>query len=55
MEFFRISNVDLLGKFYTSLEKYTTPLLKLYRKRTDAFGEEMKILLDKLDEQVLIL
>uniref|UniRef100_A0A9J7ZUW5 Uncharacterized protein n=1 Tax=Cyprinus carpio carpio TaxID=630221 RepID=A0A9J7ZUW5_CYPCA len=52
MEFFRISNVDLLEKFNMSLEKYTTPLLKLYRKRTDAFGEEMKTLLDKLDEQV---
>ncbi|RXN05333.1 hypothetical protein ROHU_033478 [Labeo rohita] len=52
MEFFRISNVDLLGKFNASLDKYTTPLLKLYRKRTDAFGEEMKSLLDKLDEQV---
>uniref|UniRef100_A0A9J7Z3L7 Uncharacterized protein n=1 Tax=Cyprinus carpio carpio TaxID=630221 RepID=A0A9J7Z3L7_CYPCA len=51
MEFFRISNVDLLEKFNMSLEKYTTPLLKLYRKRTDAFGEEMKTLLDKLDEQ----
>ncbi|RXN05340.1 hypothetical protein ROHU_033485 [Labeo rohita] len=44
-------NVDLLGKFNASLDKYTTPLLKLYRKRTDAFGEEMKSLLDKLDEQ----
>ncbi|XP_027019478.2 uncharacterized protein LOC113653841 [Tachysurus fulvidraco] len=51
MEFLRICNIDLIKKFSESLDKYTAPLLKLYRKRRDSLGPEMKTLLDKLDEQ----
>jgi len=53
MEFFRITNVNLLSTFKGSLEKYTPTLLKLYRSRKEALGLEMKSLLDKLDDKVL--
>ncbi|XP_073787711.1 uncharacterized protein [Danio rerio] len=52
MEFSRICNVDLLRQFNESIDKYTAPLLKLYRKRRDSLGAQMKTLLDKLDDQV---
>ncbi|KAJ8351900.1 hypothetical protein SKAU_G00233760 [Synaphobranchus kaupii] len=51
MEFFRITNVNLLSTFKGSLEKYTPPLLQLYRNRREALGLEMKSLLDKLDDK----
>ncbi|XP_037394262.1 uncharacterized protein LOC108411621 [Pygocentrus nattereri] len=50
-EFFRITNINLLSTFIGSLDKYTAPLLKLYRRCREAFGQEVKILLENLDEQ----
>ncbi|KAL6455214.1 hypothetical protein MHYP_G00363480 [Metynnis hypsauchen] len=50
-EFFPITNINLLSTFKGSLDKYTAPFLKLYRRCREAFGQEMKILLENLDEQ----
>ncbi|XP_051945341.1 uncharacterized protein LOC127617417 [Xyrauchen texanus] len=50
-EFFRITNKDLLGVFMTAIDMYTLKLLKLYRARKGAFGQDMDALLDRLDER----
>ncbi|XP_053085259.1 uncharacterized protein LOC113546702 isoform X1 [Pangasianodon hypophthalmus] len=50
-EFKRITNVDLLDTFRSSLHQHTPQLLKLYRGRQWAFGKEMEDLLNKLDQQ----
>lgn len=51
-EFKRITNVDLLDTFKSSLHQHAPQLLKLYRGRQGAFGKEMEDLLNKLDQQV---
>lgn len=51
-EFKRITNVDLLDTFKSSLHQHAPQLLKLYRARQGVFGKEMKDLLNKLDQQV---
>ncbi|RXM95772.1 hypothetical protein EOD39_16486 [Acipenser ruthenus] len=37
--------------FHGSLEKHSAQLIRLYRARRGAFGDDMQSLLDKLDEQ----
>ncbi|KAL0984159.1 hypothetical protein UPYG_G00137860 [Umbra pygmaea] len=51
LEFYRITNVDLLRTFKAALETFTPKLLRLYRARKGAAGQEMQDLLEKLDEQ----
>ena len=51
-EFYRVTTKDLLGTFRAALDKYSPRLLKLYRARKAAFGQDMDNLLEKLDEQV---
>uniref|UniRef100_A0A8D0CNF9 Uncharacterized protein n=1 Tax=Sander lucioperca TaxID=283035 RepID=A0A8D0CNF9_SANLU len=51
-EFFRVTTKDLLGTFRAALDEYCPRLLKLYRARRGACGQDMENLLDKLDEQV---
>ncbi|KAI5108918.1 bridging integrator 1b isoform 2 [Silurus meridionalis] len=53
-EFKRITNVDLLSTFRSSLHQHAPQLLKLYRARQGAFGKELEDLLNKLDLQVTI-
>ncbi|KAK1162170.1 hypothetical protein AOXY_G18502 [Acipenser oxyrinchus oxyrinchus] len=50
-EFYRITTVDLMRTFHGSLEKHSAQLIRLYRARRGAFGDDMQSLLDKLDEQ----
>ncbi|KAK1172509.1 hypothetical protein AOXY_G5105 [Acipenser oxyrinchus oxyrinchus] len=50
-EFYRITTVDLMHTFHVSLEKHSAQLIRLYRARCGAFGDNMQSLLDKLDEQ----
>ncbi|XP_046719573.1 uncharacterized protein LOC124395026 [Silurus meridionalis] len=50
-EFKRITNVDLLSTFRSSLHQHAPQLLKLYRARQGAFGKELEDLLNKLDLQ----
>ncbi|KAL3999200.1 beta-galactoside alpha-2,6-sialyltransferase (sialyltransferase 2) [Sarotherodon galilaeus] len=50
-EFLQITSKDFLGTFDASLDKFVPGLLKLYRSKKRALGEEMEDLLDKLDEQ----
>ncbi|XP_027021606.2 uncharacterized protein LOC113655323 isoform X2 [Tachysurus fulvidraco] len=50
-EFKRITNVDLLDTFKSSLHQHTPQLLKLYRARQGSFGKEMEDLLNRLDQQ----
>ena len=51
-EFNRITSKDLLKTFNESLENYVPRLLRLYRARKGAFGQQIQDFLDKLDEQV---
>lgn len=50
-EFFRITNKDLLDVFMAAMDRFTPKLLKLYRARKAAFGEDMEQLLERLDER----
>ncbi|XP_030221873.1 uncharacterized protein LOC115550731 [Gadus morhua] len=50
-EFRRITSKDLLETFNASLDKYVPRLLRLYRTRKGALGQQMEDILDKLDEQ----
>ncbi|CAL8342610.1 unnamed protein product [Arctogadus glacialis] len=54
-EFLRVTTKDLLGTFRAALERYSPQLLKLYRARKGAFGQELEDLLGKLDKQVDLL
>lgn len=49
-EFFRITNKDL-DVFMAAMDRFTPKLLKLYRARKAAFGEDMEQLLERLDER----
>ena len=53
--FLRVTTKDLLGTFRAALERYSPQLLKLYRARKGAFGQELEDLLGKLDKQVDLL
>ncbi|XP_034557898.1 uncharacterized protein LOC117825987 isoform X1 [Notolabrus celidotus] len=50
-EFYRVTTKDLLGSFRAAIDTYCPRLLKLYRARKAAFGQDMESLLDVLDEQ----
>ncbi|XP_061924308.1 uncharacterized protein LOC133663658 isoform X2 [Entelurus aequoreus] len=50
-EFHRITSKDLLKTFNESLENDVPRLLRLYRARKGAFGQQIEDFLDKLDEQ----
>ncbi|CAL8238231.1 unnamed protein product, partial [Merluccius merluccius] len=50
-EFHRVTSKDLLGTFNASLDKFGPGLLKIYRSKKGAFGQEMEDLLDQLDDQ----
>lgn len=51
-EFFRITNKDLLDVFRAAMDRFTPKLLKVYRARKTAFGEDMEQLLERLDERM---
>ncbi|KAI4896102.1 hypothetical protein NFI96_026135 [Prochilodus magdalenae] len=51
LPFYRVTTKDLLGTFRAALDKYSPLLLKLYRARKAAFGQDMDNLLEKLDKQ----
>ncbi|KAK0151130.1 hypothetical protein N1851_007703 [Merluccius polli] len=50
-EFHRVTSKDLLGTFNAFLDKFGPGLLKIYRSKKGAFGQEMEDLLDQLDDQ----
>ncbi|KAL2079481.1 hypothetical protein ACEWY4_001208 [Coilia grayii] len=50
-EFFRITQIDLMTSFRSSLEKFTPALLKYYRKKKEHAGSELTTLLAPLDDQ----
>ncbi|XP_035992475.1 uncharacterized protein LOC118563005 [Fundulus heteroclitus] len=49
-EFYRITSRDLRATWNASLDKYVPRLIKLYRARKAAFGPDMEMLLNKLEE-----
>lgn len=51
-EFYRITSRDLRATWNASLDNYVPRLIKLYRARKAAFGPDMEMLLNKLDEEV---
>lgn len=51
-EFFRIPDKDLLDVFRAAMDRFTPKLLKVYRARKAAFGEDMEQLLERLDERM---
>nr|XP_055069982.1 uncharacterized protein LOC129450955 isoform X2 [Misgurnus anguillicaudatus] len=51
-EFFRITNKVLLDVFRAAMDRFTPKLLKVYRARKTAFGEDMEQLLERLDERM---
>ncbi|XP_041959515.1 uncharacterized protein LOC121718556 [Alosa sapidissima] len=51
-EFYRITNIDLMVTFQSSLEKFTPALMKYYRKKKEPAGSELTALLAPLDDQV---
>ncbi|KAL2076439.1 hypothetical protein ACEWY4_027967 [Coilia grayii] len=51
LEFYRITGVPLKDTFFSSLDEYAPKIIKLYRSRSGAFGEDLKSLLDKLDQK----
>ncbi|XP_060753791.1 uncharacterized protein LOC132864385 [Neoarius graeffei] len=50
-EFYRITGVNLKETFFSLLDEYTPKIIKLYRSRSGAFGEDLKSLLDKMDSK----
>ncbi|XP_056327522.1 uncharacterized protein LOC130240126 [Danio aesculapii] len=50
-EFYRITQTNLKSTFFSSLDEYALPMIKLYRSRGGQYGEEMRTLLDQLDNQ----
>lgn len=51
-EFYHVTTNNMLGTFRAALDTHCPHLLKLYRARKGAFGQDMESLLDVLDEQV---
>ncbi|XP_063062298.1 uncharacterized protein LOC134455202 [Engraulis encrasicolus] len=51
-EFFRITQIDLMTSFRSSLARFTPALLKYYRKKKESAGSEITTLLAPLDDQV---
>ena len=54
-EFFRITQIDLMTSFRSSLARFTPALLKYYRKKKESAGSEITTLLAPLDDQVTCL
>ncbi|XP_039613879.1 uncharacterized protein LOC120532032 [Polypterus senegalus] len=52
-EFYRITQVQLKETFLTSLDKYSTALIKMYRANGGKTAHELKSLLELLDEQTM--
>lgn len=51
-EFQRITCVNLKTAFMTALNKYSNALIKMYRAKSKDLGGDMKMILDRFDEQV---
>ena len=52
-EFHRITNQNLPYSFFSALDKYTSQLLKLYKKKTTGrFGEKLQHVVTAYEEQV---
>ncbi|GAA6102388.1 uncharacterized protein LOC122145523 [Tachysurus ichikawai] len=49
-EFYRITQTNLKSTFLSSLDEYAPKMIMLYRSRGGAYGDEMKTLLDQLDQ-----
>ncbi|KAL0148232.1 hypothetical protein M9458_056464, partial [Cirrhinus mrigala] len=49
-EFSRITQTNLKSSFFSSLDEYASKMIALYRSRGGAYGDEMKTLLDQLDQ-----
>ena len=53
LEFHRITNQNLAYSFFSELDKYTSQLLKLYKKKTTGrFGEKLQQVVTAYEEQV---
>ncbi|KAJ0044101.1 hypothetical protein NL108_006824 [Boleophthalmus pectinirostris] len=51
-EFFRITQTNLMSRFFTALDEYAPKMIKLYRARAGACGAAMKKLLEEVDDQL---
>lgn len=51
-KFYHVTINNMLGTFRAALDTHCPHLLKLYRARKGAFGQDMESLLDVLDEPV---
>ncbi|GAA6104112.1 uncharacterized protein LOC122145523 [Tachysurus ichikawai] len=49
-EFYRITQANLKSTFLSSLDEYAPKMIMLYRSRGGAYGDEMKTLLDQLEQ-----
>ncbi|GAA6082055.1 uncharacterized protein LOC122145523 [Tachysurus ichikawai] len=49
-EFYRITQANLKSTFLSSLDEYAPKMIMLYRSRGGAYGDEMKTLLNQLDQ-----
>ncbi len=53
-EFYRITQFNLKSAFFfSSLDEYASKMIMLYRLRGGAYGDEMKTLLDQLDQVII--
>nr|XP_054599338.1 uncharacterized protein LOC129163975 [Nothobranchius furzeri] len=50
-EFFRVTRVELMKTFLSSLDEHSAQLIKLYRSRSGKLDKELKNLLDIFDEK----
>uniref|UniRef100_A0A1A8QA99 Si:dkey-88l16.2 n=1 Tax=Nothobranchius pienaari TaxID=704102 RepID=A0A1A8QA99_9TELE len=50
-EFFRVTRVELMKTFLSSLDEHSAQLIKLYRSRSGKLEKELKNLLDIFDEK----
>ncbi len=52
-EFYRITQSNLKSAFFSSLDDYASKMIMLYRLRGGAYEDEMKTLLDQLDQVII--
>ncbi len=52
-EFYRIAQSNLKSAFFSSLDEYASKMIMLYRLHGGAYGDEMKTLLDQLDQVII--
>ncbi|KAK3567575.1 hypothetical protein QTP86_020020 [Hemibagrus guttatus] len=49
-KFYRITQTNMKSTFFSSLDEYMSKMFTLYRSRGGVYGDEMKTLLDQLDQ-----